>query len=151
MTRRSGLVKGWAVFSVAFCSVAVMLALAGCGDGGPKRYHYAGKITYKGQPVPAGIIWFDPDLAAGTDGPQGFAEIKEGRFDTSQPGGLGAVGGKIILRVYGHDGIPAPELAMGKPIFSGVMISQDLPLADTQNLDIDVSAAEKSQPRVAVP
>jgi hypothetical protein len=31
------------------------------------------------------------------------------------------------------------------------MISQDLPQADTQNLEIDVSAAEKSQPRVAVP
>jgi len=104
--------------------------LAGCGDSGPPRYHLAGKVTFRGKPIPAGIIYFDPDLAGGHDGPQGFASIKDGAFDT-RSGGQGHAGGKCVVRIFGTDGIPAPEANMGKNLFSEYALNVELPTQDS--------------------
>ncbi|QDU29093.1 hypothetical protein ETAA8_42000 [Anatilimnocola aggregata] len=113
------------------------LLTAGC-EKVVKRYEVSGKITYQGQPIPAGIIYFDPDIAAGGKGLQGFAVIKDGTYDTRVEGGLGPVGGKYVLRIHGNNGIPEPELVMGRPLFGEITIPKELPAADTQLEDIDV-------------
>ncbi|QDU25390.1 hypothetical protein ETAA8_04580 [Anatilimnocola aggregata] len=118
-------------------SLVGLLTFSGCEKKGPKRYEVSGKITYQGMPIPAGIIYFDPDIASGGAGPQGFAIIKDGTFDTRKENGLGPVGGKCVLRIYGNDGIPQPELAMGKALFAGALIPKELPEADTV-INIDV-------------
>jgi hypothetical protein len=110
------------------CGVMSLL-LAGCGESGPHRYHVAGKITWRGQPIPAGILYFDPDIAAGHDGPQGYAIIQDGQFDTRNEG-AGQGGGKYVLRVFGADGIPGPEAPMGKPLFPEHTQLVDLPVED---------------------
>jgi len=122
--------------SIALVTLVGLFMLAGC-EKGPKRYELWGKITYQGQPVPAGIIYFDPDIAAGADGPQGFASIHDGEYDTRKEGGQGPIGGKYVLRIYGNDGVPQPELAMGKPLFTEVLIPKELPKQDSE-LNIDV-------------
>ena len=38
---------------------ALALVALGCGDG--KGYRLTGKVTFKGQPIPVGKIYFNPD------------------------------------------------------------------------------------------
>jgi hypothetical protein len=38
-----------------------LAALAGCGDGGPRRVTVRGTITFDGQPLPAGDVFFIDD------------------------------------------------------------------------------------------
>ena len=120
------------------CSILIIAAiLSGCADKGPKRYQLSGKVTHQGQPVPAGIMYFDPDLAAGNDGPQGHAVITAGEYDTRKAGGQGPGSGKYQVRIYAHDGVPVPELPMGKLLFPEVVLPIQVPEADgEQNLEI---------------
>jgi hypothetical protein len=104
-------------------------SMCGCGPKEPPRYHLSGTITFKGQPIPKGMILFDPDLATGHDGPQGFANIENGQFDTKK-GGIGHCGGKVMLRIHGGDGTPVPELPFGNALFSETMVPMELPLQD---------------------
>jgi hypothetical protein len=120
---------------LGFC-FCLAFACAGCGDKGPPRYQFSGKVTYQGQPIPAGIMYFDPDVTAG-DGVQGHATIANGEYDTSKDGGQGFGGGKCLIRVYAHDGVPAPELPMGKLMFPEVVIPLDLPKNDGQQ-DLEI-------------
>ena len=80
--------------SGSFPGLAVLggLLLAGCGRG-PTLYQVSGRVTYDGQPLPAGVIYFDPDVTRNHDGPQGYAVIKNGTYNTSARGGRGVVGG----------------------------------------------------------
>ena len=64
--------------------VIAMPLLAGCGGSGPRAVNVSGTVTFNGQPVPQGKIYFDPDTAAGNDGVQGFARIQEGAYDTTR-------------------------------------------------------------------
>ncbi len=111
-------------------AVGTGFALPGCG-GGPRLYHVSGQVSYGGKPLPAGVIWFDPDIAKGNDGPQGYAMIKEGQFNTEAPGGKGVVGGPHIVRIEGFDGQPGEELPLGRPLFTDFQKALDLPKAPT--------------------
>ena len=122
-------------------SIVVLLLAVLCGASGCEKkvqyYHVWGKITYQGQPIPAGSITFDPDIAGGVDGRQGFAMIKNGEYDTRIDDGRPTPGGKYVARVYATDGIPGPERPNGKPLFPERLIPKELPKADGP-LDIDV-------------
>jgi hypothetical protein len=110
------------------CRVSLFLALAvtGCGETGPKRYHLAGKVTLAGQPVPAGQIFFDPDISKGNDGPAGFAFIKNGTYDTRLDG-RAHVGGAHQVRIQAFDGKPGSELPLGRMLVPEFSTTADLP------------------------
>lgn len=78
----------------------VGLATLGCNQEGPKVYRVSGAITFDGAPVPAGIVIFDPDVKQKNAGPQGTAEIRDGRYDTHWTG-RGTVGGPVLVTVGG--------------------------------------------------
>jgi len=84
------------------CLVGVVV-LSGCGDApdGPARYEVSGAVNYKSRPVPRGSILFEPDTSAGGSGPQGYAEIHDGKFSTSAVGGKGVSAGPHIVRIEG--------------------------------------------------
>jgi len=112
----------------------VLAALAGC-SGERKAYPISGTVTYDGRPVPAGVVWFDPDSSKGTKGPQGFAYIQDGVFDTEGEGhrkGRGVYGGAYVVRVEGFDGRPGKELPLGKPLFTDFREARDLPEGPAQ-------------------
>lgn len=98
-----------------------------------KLYDLSGNVTFDGQPVPAGVIFFDP---AGESGDQGFASIKQGKFDTKSDG-KGVRGGKYSVRVLGYDGQPADEAPHGQPLFAEYTVQHDLPGAAPE-LNIDI-------------
>lgn len=134
--------------SIAIRLGAVLVALgttallSGCGSGdtGPKRYQLSGKAQFKGQPIPAGQIVFEPDSSKGNSGPQGAAEIRDGKFDTRN-GGRGTIGGPHRVRITGYDGVSQDEMHPAKQLFPEYKTTVDLPKQDGAH-DFDVPAAK---------
>jgi hypothetical protein len=117
-------------------ALALLLALAaGCGPG-EKLYDVSGTATYDGKPIPAGIIYFDPDPMKGGTGTQGFATVNDGKYTTAV-NGRGVRGGSYVIRITGYDGKTANEAPLGRPLFDEYEMKKDLPAADSElNLDI---------------
>jgi hypothetical protein len=111
--------------------IAGVAAFFGC-SGEEKLYRVWGTVTYGGKPIPKGLIFFDPQA----DGPQGFANIVDGKYDTSQQG-KGVRGGAYDVRVNGFTGIEAPEAPFGQALFPEFHGTKELPQADS-TFDLDV-------------
>lgn len=115
------------VFAAALAAVLV----GGCGDGRDKLYDVSGTVTYDGKAIPAGIIYFDPD--AKTGGTQGFAGVKDGKFNTAVEGKGVRGGGGYTVRVSGYDGKPGNEAPLGKPLWvPEYEFKKDLPKEKTE-------------------
>lgn len=115
-------------------AVLVCLPIA-CRRADP-IYRVSGTITFNGHPIPAGLVFFDPEETEGTTGLQGFASIKDGRFDTATEG-RGVAGGKYTMRILGFDGKTGNEAPLGNALFREYQEKRDLPKADTE-LDLRV-------------
>jgi hypothetical protein len=123
----------------------------GCGSAGPDMFHVSGTVTFDGKPIPAGRIDFVPDLAKKNDGPQGFAVISDGKFDTRKDG-QGHAGGPMVVRIEGFDGKADQSKAddkkpkgVGNPLFNAFELTRDLPkAASEQTFDVPASAATKA-------
>ena len=105
-------------------------AFAGCSSD-EKMYRVSGTVTHKGKPIPKGLIFFDPK----EEGPQGFANIIDGRYDTAQ--GKGVRGGAYDIRVNGFDGKVGPEAPFGQALFPEYTGTKELPKQDS-TYDLDV-------------
>jgi hypothetical protein len=128
---------------------AALAALSAC-SGQPSRYDVSGTVTFKGQPVRAGLIVINPDLTKGNDGPQGFAEIRDGRFDTRTLA-KGAPSGPVVLMIDGFDGNAQPESPYGKPLFVGYKVSVELPRGSSeQTIDVPAAAAATAKTAATV-
>lgn len=110
--------------------VLLLAFAAGCGSD-PKLHHVSGTATYDGQPIPAGIIDFDPDPLKGGTGTQGFANILNGKYTTAV-NGQGVRGGAYVIRITGYDGKTANEAPLGQPLFDEYEVKKDLPAADAE-------------------
>ena len=127
----------------AIAAAIAALAVCGCGDRGPRRYHVSGAVTFAGQPVRLGRIVFDPDQSLGNAGPQGFAPIENGRFDTSHKHCKGTVGGPMIVRIDALELLDGPDGASaGRLLFPTHEERLDLPQADSTR-DFVVPAARR--------
>jgi hypothetical protein len=116
---------GWAV-------IFGVLVLSACGPREEKLNRVSGRVTFDGKPVPKGLIHFDPTA----DGPQGFANIIDGQYDTALQGS-GVRGGAYNIRVNGFDGKVIPDHPFGKDLFPEYMGRAELPAADsTYDLNI---------------
>jgi hypothetical protein len=124
--------------SWAAAPALLVVLVAGCGDD-EKLYDVSGTITFEGNPIPKGLIYFDPDPSAGTPGTQGFANIENGKFDTAASGkGKGIRGGGVyIIRISGFDGKEAAEAPFGQFLFPQLELRKELP-AQKQTFDYDV-------------
>src|SRR5947209_7236955 len=89
---------------VLFLLAALAPLLGGCTRG-PKRVRVSGAVTFQSKPVPYGHLVFEPDRSRGNSGPQGYAMIKDGRYDTGIAGGFGACQGPQAVTLDGY-----PEL-----------------------------------------
>ena len=118
-----------------YCILSAGVALAGCSPAGPDSHRLSGTVTLDGQPIPHGEILFTPDGA--NQGPQGIAEIRDGKYDTGACGGKGIAGGPTIIRVNGMSGPGGKTLCEYEmPI--------DLPRSSgTHNIDVPKKGATK--------
>jgi hypothetical protein len=93
------------------------LFVAGCSTK-PKPAQLSGKVTFKGQPVPAGFISFTPDTVNGNLGQVCLLHITDGVYDSSKETPPGIKPGPYFLRVNGFDGKKIPMFWQGKQIFN---------------------------------
>ena len=124
-----------------------LLCLLPLGCGGDGTHRVSGKVTFQGKPVPAGKIYFIPDGSKGNKGPTGYADIKDGQYDTSAKGGAGAVAGPVIIAIEGLDpnappdkpkkGEESSEEATVKVLFPRYELSFEMPKESTTK-DIEV-------------
>lgn len=138
-----------------FCLTIVS---AGCGGDSVETYHLSGKVTFDGQPIPSGQIYFMPDTNKGNSGPAGFAKITDGQYDTSLEGGKGHVGGAMIVKIEGmstvdqaatggEDDLSAESEAMEEvtlqALFPTYQVEAELPAEDsTKDFDVPAEAGE---------
>lgn len=114
-----------------------LVALAGCGGSG--RHSLSGAVTYDGQPVLYGLITFAPDTTKGASGPQGSAEIRDGRYQTQ--GDKGPTLGPQVVRITCWK--TAPEAGvLGAPLVNDYTVPVDV-AADKQELDFHIPAVGK--------
>jgi hypothetical protein len=101
-------------------------------------------VDFDGAPVPAGTIIFEPDTSRGNSGPQGAATIIDGKYDTSQQGGQGTVGGHMIVRILGLKQQPDPgNDAPIKPLFQDFEVREEFPKKDlTHDFEVPKAAGE---------
>jgi len=127
---------------------AALLLLVGLllGCGGDKVSHVSGKVTFDGSPVPAGKIYILPDGVKGNSGVSGFADIKDGAYDTKRPGGQAAAPGAVIFAIEGINPVPPPNAAPDVTttvLFPRYEVSGDLPAsASTKDFEVPLAAAK---------
>lgn len=80
------------------CLVALVL-LSACGDTGPKRYRVSGTVTYKSQPLKAGLINFLPE---GGEATAGGSSISDGKYEIAAARGL--IAGKYKVSISAPSG-----------------------------------------------
>ena len=129
---------------IALCGIT--MGIAGCGGpGGPARYQVSGKVTFGGKPVPYGTIFFTPDTSKGNKGPQGVAQIKDGKYDTAVDG-KGPVGGPVVVKIIGYETLSTDEENPSKPLFQDWTTNVDIPEnASTQDFEVPADAAEQKE------
>ena len=113
--------------------------LVGCNGGSEEKlYRVHGTAVFQGKPIPKGTIFFDPDASKGGSGGQGFADIVDGKYDTSTSG-QGIKKGPFLVRIQGFDGKAGNELPYGNPLFLEHEVKKDFPAEDSA-WEIDVAA-----------
>ena len=112
----------------------ILSLVSGCGDSGPPRAAIWGKVTWKGEPVPSGVIYFSPDASRGNSGPQGFALIEDGVFDTRRPRAKGCSAGPQLVQIQGFDGQnKSDDLPYGNQLFKPYELAIDVPAEGAEN------------------
>ena len=124
--------------------------LSGCG--GREGYDVSGNVTFNGNPVPAGKIYFSPDSAKGNSGATGYATISNGKYNTSAADGRPTVGGAMTVRIDGWNPAAAGKTAKGdtsgevtvEALFPTYETTVDLGQATaSQDFDIPAEAAKR--------
>lgn len=121
--------------------VLLLIAAPGCsGEEGPARYRVSGTITHRGEPVPVGVIQFMPDSSQGNNGPAGFADIKDGKFDT-ELAGKGTIGGPHLVMVDAFSGknINLDVSPNGDTLVAGYQKRVTLEMAAETKLDLELT------------
>ena len=142
--------------------IPLLLACLVLGCDGSTTYRVTGKISFMGQPVPAGKIYFIPDGSKGNTGPTGFADIKNGSYDTSAEGGRNAPPGPVIIAVEGIDPSGPPPKAdpsgevTAKVLFPRYELPFELPKSSsTKDIEVPAEASkgptQKKDPNIIIP
>lgn len=119
-------------------AAALAIAATGCGPQGPARHRVHGSVSYQGKPVALGRIVFEPDVLKGNRGPQGFAVIENGVFDTAVKQGRGTSGGPMVVTIDAYE--PSSPGQAARPLLTNHQESCDLPAAATER-NFDLKAA----------
>jgi hypothetical protein len=116
--------------------LGALLAAQGCSKSRIERHRLSGRVTFQGKPVPAGLIIFEPDVRQGNRGPQGYAEILDGRYQTDKFG-KGAMTGALVVKISAYPAEGGSGENPGRPLFAPYETSVNV-AQDTTTLDFDV-------------
>lgn len=135
-------------FSIGLFTLPLLI-LTGCGDSG---YDVSGNVTFDGNPIPAGKIYFSPDGSKGNRGAAGYATIVNGTYNTASEGGKSIIGGPMLVGIEGFDPNAANPTDSDdtsgeetvKALFPYYEIQVDLPTeSTTKDFDVPAEAADR--------
>lgn len=136
------------------CVALISLAFAGCGSGDDVTLtDLSGEATFDGKPIAYGQIRFTPDQSKKHSGPQGYATIENGKYDTAT-NGKGVLPGPHVVTITAFEQKPAeiedetsPE-AMNAPgpIFSDYKIERDIQ-SPTEDFSVPAEAKGANRQR----
>lgn len=135
------------VLNLTLMATCCLLTCAGCGGAG--GYDISGKVTFDGKPIPQGKIYFAPDGTKDNKGATGYADIKDGSYNTANPGGKKHVGGPMRVSIEGSDPSQKIEDPVNgemtiKSLFPGYQTTADLDKkTSTKDFDVPAAAAEQ--------
>lgn len=108
---------------LAVCiAAASLVGLAGCGRSDVLT-SVSGRVMFRGQPVPRGDVFIEPDASQGNIGPQCRSSIVDGVF-RSRPS-YGAVQGPVVVVVEGLH--TPPESDFPVPLFPRHEFKTEIP------------------------
>lgn len=132
----------------------LLLAAAGLGCGGDGTNRVSGAVTFKGKPVPFGKIYFSPDGAKNNTGSTGFADIRDGRYDTGSTGGRGVGGGAMLVAIEGQEpaAVPKGDVTMTS-LFARYETTAEVAGTTTKDFDVPAEAGivKKGPPGADMP
>jgi hypothetical protein len=132
--------KSSVALAIMFLSIA---AGSGCGRNDSQRVAVWGDVTWKGKPVPYGVVYFSPDTKKGNKGPQGFALIVEGHYDSRGAKSKGCVTGPLVAVVQGCSGEGiSGTFPYGRPLFAAHELALDVPV-EGGRLDLTIPDSAK--------
>jgi hypothetical protein len=118
---RSSHLRGSIIIVAAGLAFALAI-IAGCQKSNGLT-PVSGRVTWKGNPVPMGNVYIEPDASQGNKGPQCRSSIIKGVF-TSRPE-FGAVSGPVIVDVEGLEQPPDKEFPV--PLFPRYTFKTEIP------------------------
>jgi hypothetical protein len=125
------MIRHHAPFTLCWTLILGLALLPACGPREEKLHRVSGSVTFDGKPIPKGYIRFSPS----DDGPMGFANVFDGKFDTAQ--GSGVRGGTYTVTVGGFDGKQVADAPFGNGLFPEYNTQTELPAEDsTYDLNI---------------
>ncbi len=128
-------------------SLIALLMLAGCGGDGIDRYPVNGSVTYEGEPVESGAIFFEPTASVGAIAPTKYLPIRDGKYDTGKEG---PVEGTYRVTVGGMDRaketVDSDGITMTPQLFEDYKFEVEIPVPGN-TLDIEVPASQALKPK----
>jgi hypothetical protein len=102
---------------LAMLAVAALTLSVGCSNNGLTLARVRGKVTYKGQPVKNGTVFFMPDDTKGTIGPPAVGSItSNGSYVMStETSGDGVIVGSHKIGITGFDETPVSSTPAPTP------------------------------------
>jgi hypothetical protein len=123
--------------TTSLAGLVALAMLSGCNRS--TTFDVSGTVTFKGKPVPIGLVVIEPDAEKGNRGTQTQGLIKEGQFRTLS--GYGAIAGPVLITVNANDGVPTPMAEKGKLLFRTYQYRTELPRTSS-TLNIEVPAEQ---------
>jgi hypothetical protein len=127
---------------------AVACLLAGCGAGdGLDRYPVKGTVTFQGQPVKDGSIFFEPTASVGKVAPTVYLRVTGGKYEVPQK--EGPVAGKYKVVVGGKDASSTTVddgITYTKQLFEDYRFEVEIPPSNN-TLDVEVPASQALRKR----
>lgn len=114
-------------------TVCGLVGFSGCGnDSYAPRYQVSGTVTYAGQPLPSGLVKFEPDVEKGGTGPGSYAPIKNGVYRTEE----GVCAGPMKVSICGFEEDAIEIVKDGEFALEGTQIFKEYPTqAEIKNED----------------
>ena len=118
---------------LAFVMLCAIFVLVGCSSESTRpRYQVSGTVTYAGEPVPSGLVKFEPDVDKGGVGPGSYAPIKNGTYCTEE----GLCAGPVKVRICGMDGVEHEVVKDGETVMEESPLFDEYPTeAEVQQQD----------------
>jgi hypothetical protein len=124
------------------CAAALLAAVGGCGKSGLDKVVVSGDVTFLGEPIKNGEIYFYP--TGNTKGPVSGASVKDGHYEAIGKGGVPLGTHRVVIRGFRAAANSASAAAAAKAGLEGGIREQYLPAKFNDKSTLEVTISDES-------